>query len=1192
MWVHFFLLALAPSTVPPQPVIQLPQADDSIYALAVDPARYRGHDYVMLLDDGFLRVEEDGQRSYSLRQVAQILTNDGAAAWGEFQINYVAGRQRVAIHRMRVIENGVVVHDGPAHQQESSQLVDQSTPVYTDGRVIQATLAGVGVGVIVDFHFTVDTYAPSLAHDFLYHWAVNSAVPIMRSRFVLDTPASLEFRIREDNLNFSPTEETTNGRRIRTWTTRDVPAVAWESYAGFPNDVFESIVVTGALSWSEIAQWYGKLFEKRYEISAEVAAAHRLELNRALTIDDSLRATYRWVAQDFRYVALALGDGGYQPRPPLEVLRTRFGDCKDKTTLFIGLARKMGVRAHPVLVRSSGSVDSLMPSLHHFDHMIAMVERDDHAEFLDLTTTLVPYGEIPPSLQGGVGMVLRGDTAEVIVLPAGDPATNRFEQEVVGTVGLDNRFVGSITVTASGTEQYGMREEFANWDAMEDQMRARLVQQYAQSTWESATVESSRVFEGRDLSAPVKVTVWFTVTNLLGHAGERYMMYVPLRNFGGPSLVTSLEASPNRRFPIDVAQVNGPSVHRTGIDIEFPEGWKVRLPRDVSAQGVFGYYQGQYRQHGRRLVAYREMGGRRGLEPPDSANALIEWMRRVSQDQTEYVLIDPSGVTLGSTPAGESGGQVADILLTSDDLGEGAMIASEGPTLDDEMFSIWSAKPVDGYTRDITASQMVFSFGSSQFAAMSVTAGAYRTHDEALKTQRFFDLVDLESLFNVMMGQQFGDQASIGAVRSMKLPSAGSAARGWNFEVLTPMVTLDMAFAVLTRGRVSATLLGVGPRGIRDDDFDRLLGIIDDRLRAKPEYLTDLALESDRAIATDDTEPTVAERAGGVPLDEILPTEQDFPESIIGSTAFQIVDGSPTFTRELEGRGFTFTIGGTQAVTVTLDVSLMPTAAQALKTVMIAERKDAEQLIADLMAEDPQTASMLISDSTSYEWVTPPRIGDRSIAGFMELRSALVVDVGWVTVSAGRLVTSVTVLAAPGALRMDDLFPIAEDIQRRMNRVAPDESGAAVTDDVMAAIRRVIALEEAVDSLIDEDAYDAVFAAIDRAKLSQAPVGFEPETWNGICWWGSLYGHAEKAMPACEATVLPDTTNLARRDSRALARALVGDTDGAIEDFRYVVENVAEGEFLTIRSGWLDKLLVGENPFTEDVLAELRSGKN
>jgi transglutaminase-like putative cysteine protease len=53
-------------------------------------------------------------------------------------------------------------------------------------------------------------------------------------------------------------------------------------------------------------------------------------------------------------VSLSLGIGGYQPRTPASVLETQYGDCKDKATLFVALARRMGVNAFPVLLSSGG----------------------------------------------------------------------------------------------------------------------------------------------------------------------------------------------------------------------------------------------------------------------------------------------------------------------------------------------------------------------------------------------------------------------------------------------------------------------------------------------------------------------------------------------------------------------------------------------------------------------------------------------------------------------------------------------------------------------------------------------------------------------------------------------------------------------------------------------------------------------
>ncbi|MBR7508631.1 transglutaminase domain-containing protein, partial [Mycobacterium tuberculosis] len=38
---------------------------------------------------------------------------------------------------------------------------------------------------------------------------------------------------------------------------------------------------------------------------------------------------YNWVRGNIRYVALYLAQGGYVPHPAGDILRNRYGDCKD-----------------------------------------------------------------------------------------------------------------------------------------------------------------------------------------------------------------------------------------------------------------------------------------------------------------------------------------------------------------------------------------------------------------------------------------------------------------------------------------------------------------------------------------------------------------------------------------------------------------------------------------------------------------------------------------------------------------------------------------------------------------------------------------------------------------------------------------------------------------------------------------------
>lgn len=97
---------------------------------------------------------------------------------------------------------------------------------------------------------------------------------------------------------------------------------------------------------------------------------------------------------------------------------------------------------------------------------------------------------------------------------------------------------------------------------------------------------------------------------------------------------------------------------------------------------------------------------------------------------------------------------------------------------------------------------------------------------------------------------------------------------------------------------------------------------------------------------------------------------------------------------------------------------------------------------------------------------------------------------------------------------------------------------------------------------------------------------------NNLCWGGSLDGFAAQVMPACERAVSLDPLP-GFRDSRGLARALAGDTKGAVEDFQAFVDwSKGNGQYDTLgkeREGWIAALKQGKNPFDQKTLDSLRS---
>ena len=419
---------------------------DTIYSLAVKPADYADRPYVFLLDDGVVKFEADGTGSRTYRQVVQILTPEAAERWGEQSFPYSTDKEKFTLNWARVVRpDGSVVSEKPVHEQESLAPVAMEAPVYSDEKLHRISLGGVAPGTIVDYSYTVQTLKPVIPGDFFTTWSVTTGTLTRRSRLIVDLPASVKARIQEHHLSFARKEVTTGGRRIYTWARTEVPKPEVEPLA--PDSSFgESLVIASPIKWGDIATWYSGLAKDRYALTPEIEQALAHTVANAKTLDDSVRAVHRWVAQDYRYVSLSLGLAGFQPHSPSEVFANNYGDCKDKATFFIALMKKMGVTAYPVLLSSFGGVIRTLPTGHQFNHMIAAVDLKGHRTYVDLTADIVPYGSLPPQEQGEFGLVVHPDgSSEEITFPTDPQAGNKTEMHLVGSLTPDGLFAGKWT---------------------------------------------------------------------------------------------------------------------------------------------------------------------------------------------------------------------------------------------------------------------------------------------------------------------------------------------------------------------------------------------------------------------------------------------------------------------------------------------------------------------------------------------------------------------------------------------------------------------------------------------------------------------------------------------------------------------------------------------------------------------------
>ena len=296
-----------------------------------------------------------------------------------------------------------------------------------------------------------------------------------------------------------------------------------------------------------------------------------------------------WVAQDIRYVSIALGLGGYQPRAPDVVIQTGYGDCKDKATLFIAALAAMGVEAYPVLLSSTGGVDPDLPSIQQFDHVIAAVRQGDGYLYTDLTSDLTPYGELPPQEQGEFGLVVfRDGSSKEITFPEDSIGANRDVQHLAGTLDSDGDLhrplrparppAPTSTACAPPSAQ-----------PVDSAKMVALGRAVARQFFSVADADSVVAFNGKDLSATPRFAMRIYGARAAKPSGDGLILTLPFGAAadvaGAAQALEEEQATHGRLFPIDAADVNGPQVQMEEFRVTLPEGWHARLPEPVERRG-------------------------------------------------------------------------------------------------------------------------------------------------------------------------------------------------------------------------------------------------------------------------------------------------------------------------------------------------------------------------------------------------------------------------------------------------------------------------------------------------------------------------------------------------------------------------------------------------------------------------------
>ena len=187
---------------------------------------------------------------------------------------------------------------------------------------------------------------------------------------------------------------------------------------------------------------------------------------------DALRAASKWMSRELTYKQVYLTpDRGWIPEESGEVVRKRYGDCKDLSSCLAGAAMQSGLKAYPVLARiQEGRIEgseALNPYL--FNHVISAIRLEKtlglaaevetpRGRFLlvDPTSRLTQLGWLPQEHRGARVLICTEEGAAWVQIPDKALAPASISQHLEASVDAAGRMTGILTFSEEG-DTWGLR---------------------------------------------------------------------------------------------------------------------------------------------------------------------------------------------------------------------------------------------------------------------------------------------------------------------------------------------------------------------------------------------------------------------------------------------------------------------------------------------------------------------------------------------------------------------------------------------------------------------------------------------------------------------------------------------------------------------------------------------------------------
>ncbi|RAJ93126.1 transglutaminase-like putative cysteine protease [Larkinella arboricola] len=253
----------------------------------------------------------------------------------------------------------------------------------------------------IEYAYTITGRNPILgaAYSDDIYFTASDPLPHRHHVLISNSSRALSFR----SFNQPPSYRTIKQgeQTVYEWNAYDLKPISPEDYMPAWTDAAPHLQISEFNSWSSVVDWAQPLYQVAAASPALLQLVQEWKHQSQGNALAYLQQAVAFVQNDIRYLGIEMGDYSHQPHLPEQVLRQRYGDCKDKSLLLCTLLKAGGLPAYPALTNTinGGELNRLLPAPTVFNHVIVWTSLNGKTVWIDPTLTSQHWQDgyyIPP----------------------------------------------------------------------------------------------------------------------------------------------------------------------------------------------------------------------------------------------------------------------------------------------------------------------------------------------------------------------------------------------------------------------------------------------------------------------------------------------------------------------------------------------------------------------------------------------------------------------------------------------------------------------------------------------------------------------------------------------------------------------------------------------------------------------------